>query len=286
MTGRIIKGIGSFYYIQAEDNRVYECKARGIFRKEKIIPMIGDTVEIDVKNDKGSITKIFKRKNSLVRPPVANIDTLVIVAAARSPEPNLPLIDKMTVNAHIEGIEPIICINKSDLDKRDDLYKIYSEAGYRVIRTSAEENTGIDELIDVIKDKVSAFSGMSGVGKSSLLNLITGNELETGSVSEKIQRGRHTTRHVELMELENGGYVLDTPGFGSLEPNIVKANELWQYFPEMCGYTGGCKFRGCMHINEPDCAVKNAVMHGSIAQSRYESYKQIFEFLKNIKEWK
>lgn len=286
MTGIIIKGIGSFYYIRTEDKTVYECKARGIFRKEKIIPMIGDRVEIDVKNGKGSITKILKRTTSLVRPPVANIDTLVVVAAAESPSPNTLLIDKMLVNAHIAGINPIICINKTDLNSCDDLYDIYKKAGYTVIRTSAEKNEGIDDLMDLLIDKVTAFSGMSGVGKSSLLRHITGMELETGEVSEKIQRGRHTTRHVELIELANGGFVLDTPGFGSLEPNIIKAKELQDYFPEMDKYINGCKFRGCSHINEPDCAVKTAVSEGEISESRYESYKQIFDFLKDIKDWK
>lgn len=285
MNGIIVKGIGGFYYIKTEDGTVYECKARGIFRKEKVTPMIGDRVEIEVKNGKGSITKIEKRTTALVRPPVANVDTLVLVIAAASPDPNLQLVDKMLVNAHLAGIEPLICINKIDIDTREDLYDIYTNAGYKVIRTSAEKGEGIAELLDYLKDRVSAFAGLSGVGKSSILRCVTGMELETGAVSDKIHRGRHTTRHIELMELKCGGFVLDTPGFGSLETDIIKANELEKCFPEFAEYIGGCKFRGCSHINEPDCAVKNALKDGIIADSRYESYKQIYEVLKSIKEW-
>lgn len=285
MRGIIVKGIGGFYYIKTEDNTVYECKARGIFRKEKITPMIGDRVEIEVKNGKGSITKIEKRTTALVRPPVANIDTLVIVIAAASPDPNMLLIDKMLVNAHLAGINPVICINKTDLDTREDLYDIYTKAGYTVLRTCAEKNEGIDSLLELLKGKVSAFAGLSGVGKSSILTCVTGMELETGEVSEKIQRGKHTTRHVELIELKSGGFVLDTPGFGSLETDIIKANELQDCFPEMDEYKYDCRFRGCSHINEPECAVKTALENGGIAESRYASYKEIYEVLKGIKEW-
>lgn len=285
MEGIIVKGIGGFYYIKSADEVVYECKARGIFRKEKVVPMIGDRVKIEVKNGKGSIVEILKRKTALVRPPVANVDTLVIVVAAASPDPNLLLVDKMLVNAHLAGIEPVICINKTDIDMRDDLYDIYSKAGYKVMRTCAQKNVGIDELLEYIKGRVSAFAGLSGVGKSSILGNITGMELETGEVSEKIRRGKHTTRHVELLELKCGGFVLDTPGFGSLETEIIKCGELQHYFPEMDKLVGLCKFRGCSHINEPECAVKHALENGDIAKSRYESYKEIYGILKSVKEW-
>jgi ribosome biogenesis GTPase len=283
MNGIIIKGIGGFYYVKAADDNVYECKARGIFRKEHITPMIGDRVEIDVKNGKGSITAILPRTTQLIRPPVANIDTLVLVVAAASPEPNLYLIDKMLINAQINGITPIICINKTDLAQRDDLKEIYKS--YDVISVSAEKNEGIDKLNALITNKVSAFSGLSGVGKSSLLNLITNQEMETGSISEKISRGKHTTRHVELLELKSGGFVLDTPGFSSLEIEGIKADELQDYFPEMDEVKHNCRFRGCSHINEPDCAVKELLESGELSKSRYESYIELYNILKQIKEW-
>lgn len=283
MNGIIVKGIGGFYYIKAADDNVYECKARGIFRKEHITPMIGDRVEIEVKGGKGSIMAILPRTTQLIRPPVANIDTLVLVIATASPDPNLHLIDKMLINAEINGISPIICINKTDLAHREDLEEIYKN--YQIINVSAEKNEGIDNLNEVITGKVSAFSGLSGVGKSSLLNLITNMKMETGEVSEKISRGRHTTRHIELLELKTGGFVLDTPGFSSLEIEGIKADELHEYFPEMADAKYNCRFRGCSHINEPDCAVKELLKTGRLAQSRYESYKELYNALKQIKEW-
>lgn len=285
MQGIIVKGIGGFYYIKAADNNVYECKARGVFRNEKITPVIGDNVEIDIKSGKGSIVKIFKRRNELIRPSVANTDMLVLVVAAASPSPNMPLIDKMLINAQINGIEPIICINKTDLSDGEEIAEIYKNAGFRVLRVCAEKNEGIEDLKKMITGKVSAFAGLSGVGKSSILSIILGDTLETGAVSEKILRGRHTTRHVELFELDGGGFVFDTPGFSSLEVYGIKASELQEYFPETEKYRNNCRFRGCMHINEPDCAVKEAVNDGIISTSRYESYKMLYEQLGKIKEW-
>ncbi len=285
MQGIIVKGIGGFYYIKAADNNVYECKARGVFRNEKITPVIGDNVEIDIKNGKGSIVKIFERRNELIRPSVANTDMLVLVVAAASPSPNMPLIDKMLINAQINGIEPIICINKTDLSDGKEIAEIYQNAGFRVLRVCAEKNEGIEDLKKMITGKVSAFAGLSGVGKSSILSIILGDTLETGAVSEKILRGRHTTRHVELFELDGGGFVFDTPGFSSLEVYGIKASELQEYFPETEKYRNNCRFRGCMHINEPDCAVKAAVNDGIISTSRYESYKMLYEQLGKIKEW-
>lgn len=269
--------------MKAADDNIYECKARGIFRKERITPMIGDRAEIEVINGKGSITAILPRTTQLIRPPVANIDTLVLVIAAAAPDPNLFLIDKMLINAEISGIKPIICINKTDLTYREDLELIYK--AYRIVNVSAENAVGIDELSKLIADKVSAFSGLSGVGKSSLLNLITNQEMETGAVSEKINRGKHTTRHVELLELKTGGFVLDTPGFSSLEVEGIKADELQNYFPEMSEAKNKCRFRGCSHINEPDCAVKELLSSGELAKSRYDSYKELYNILKQIKEW-
>ena len=285
MDGIIIKGIGGFYYVKAEDDIVYECKARGIFRKENIKPYIGDRVEISVNNGKGSIEKIYPRHSQLIRPPVSNIDTLVIVVAAATPDPNVRLIDKLLVNSEINGITPIICVNKTDVKSGEYIEENYSKAGYPVVSVSAAEERGFDSLIPYIKDKTSAFAGLSGVGKSTILNLLTESIQETGEISEKINRGKHTTRHVELLELKCGGFVLDTPGFSSFEVNNIKAQELYNYFPEMSAYTDQCRFKGCSHINEPDCVIKEKVSLGEIAQSRYESYVELYNQLKLIKEW-
>lgn len=285
MDGLIVKGIGGFYYVKTSDGKEYECKARGVFRKKHITPMIGDKVSIDeTENGKGSINEIYPRISSLIRPPVANIDTMIIVVAASSPDPNLFLLDKMIINAEIGGIEPIICINKTDLILRRDIEKIYKTAGYRVIASSAENGDGLDELKSILKDKVTAFGGLSGVGKSTLLGMILNEELETGMISEKISRGKHTTRHVELFELPGGGFVLDTPGFSSLEIEGIKADELQRYFPEMLECEDSCKFRGCAHINEPDCAVREKLGKG-LSESRYQSYVELYNKLKQIKEW-
>lgn len=283
--GRIIKGIGGFYYVKAADNAVYECKARGIFRKDSIKPAIGDFVDISVENGKGSIEKIYDRTSYLIRPTVANIDVLVIVVASAEPDPNILLIDKLLVSSEEAGIAPVICINKTDVKSGDELSVIYEKAGYPVVQISAKEDNIKDALLPYIKDKTSAFAGLSGVGKSTILNIITETDLETGEISDKIKRGKHTTRHVELLELPEGGYVLDTPGFSSFEVNTIKATELYKYFPEMKDTEDMCRFAGCQHINEPDCAIKEKVESGEIAKSRYESYKELFNQLKNIKEW-
>lgn len=281
MNGTIIKGIGGFYYVAAEDQTVYECKARGIFRKQNIKPMIGDKVLIE----QGSIVEIFPRRTHLMRPPVANIDRLVVVAAAASPDPNLFLLDKMFVNAQKNGILPALCINKTDLADPEHLRGIYALAGYPVYEVCAQTGKGLGVFEQFLKDTTTAFAGLSGVGKSSILNEITDVKMETGQVSDKIQRGRHTTRHVELMPLRSGGFVLDTPGFSSLEITDLPAQDLEDCFPEMEPYKNKCRFRGCAHINEPDCPVRSAVEQGEIPASRYESYKTLYESLKQIKTW-
>ena len=285
MNGIIIKGIGGFYYVKAADGCIYECKARGRFRKDGVTPIIGDNVEIEINGKKGSIARILERRNALVRPAVANIDTLVIIAAAASPEPNMCLLDKLTVAALSNNIEPVICVNKTDLADGTALAEIYKSAGLKTFMMSAENGDGVDALMPVLKDKITAFAGLSGVGKSTLLNRITGEDLKIGNVSEKIQRGRHTTRHVELFELSDGGFVLDTPGFSSFELYGIKADELWEYFPEMADTAGKCRFRGCSHISEPDCAVKAKLEAGKISASRYDSYKELYNILKEIKDW-
>lgn len=285
MRGRINKGIGGFYYV-AVDDEIIECKARGKFRKEHITPIIGDEVEIEVKNGKGAITKIYERKNSLIRPAVANIDVIVVVVASKDPDPATFVTDKMLVNAEINGIPSIVCINKSDLANTSELYDIYTCAGYKTVCVSALENNGLDELFEIIKGKTAAFAGVSGVGKSTILSRITGMELETGTVSDKISRGKHTTRHVELFKMRGGGYVLDTPGFSSVETEDISLQDLESCFPEILKHSSNCRFRGCAHIGEPDCAVKNAVLEGVIPQSRYESYKELYEIQKGKKIWK
>lgn len=285
MNGTIIKGIGGFYYVKAADGCIYECKARGRFRKEGVTPIIGDNVEIESDGEKGSIVRILERKNALIRPAVANIDTLVIIAAAASPEPSMTLLDKLTVSALSNDIEPVICVNKIDLTDGSYIADAYKTAGFKTFMLSAEAGEGIDALMPVLKDRVTAFAGLSGVGKSTLLNRITGGDLKTGDVSEKIRRGKHTTRHVELFELAEGGFVLDTPGFSSFELYGIKADELWEYFPEMADTAGRCRFRGCSHISEPDCAVKAKLENGEIAKSRYDSYVELYNILKEIKDW-
>jgi len=288
MTGVITKGIGGFYYVQTEDGLI-ECRARGKFRKMNISPQVGDNVEIKLSENeefKGSIEEILPRKNIFIRPPVANIDNIVITFATASPEPNLLLVDKLTAAAVSMNVNCVICINKIDLDdKKADEYKdAYEKAGFEVILASSLENIGTDLLKNVLKDKVSALAGNSGVGKSSLINTIDNNlNLKTGDLSHKIQRGRHTTRHSELFPLSFGGFILDTPGFSSFDISLITQENPEMLFPEIAKYSHECRFTGCSHITEPECAVKKALEDGAIAQSRYESYKTLFEELKNMK---
>lgn len=286
MQGIIIKGIGGFYYVEAEDSNIYECKARGIFRKENIKPMIGDRVLITVTTPlHGSIDRIEPRKTELTRPPVANIDTLIIVSAAKDPDPDFYLTDKLLLIAELKGITPALCVNKTDLESPEKIKNVYKNTGYRIFEACAAEDRLPDGLEDFLKGKTTAFAGLSGVGKSSILNMIIDRSVETGSVSEKIRRGKHTTRHVELFELDGGGYVLDTPGFSSLQPDIMDCSELSLRFPEMAALSSKCRFKGCAHISEPDCAIKKALSSGEISEERYTSYTRMYEILKNRKPW-
>lgn len=280
--GVIIKGIGGFYYVLSGGS-VYECKARGIFRKEKITPLAGDNVEFEEKNGKGSIVRILSRKNFLIRPPVANVDRLVIVIAASAPEPNTVLIDKMLIQAMQNGIEAVICINKSELASRDDIEEAYSAAGYTVICVSAEKRENLSALHELTKGRITAFAGASGVGKSSLLNALTGAGMETGELSEKILRGKNTTRHVELIPIENG-FVFDTPGFTSFEIGKIEPQELYRFYPEIEKYSSMCRYRDCAHTREQtDCAVKDALEDGKISKIRYDSYCELYKLLKENK---
>ncbi len=286
LTGKILKGIGGFYYVSTDEGLI-ECHARGNFRKKDLSPIVGDNITLALSSDgTGSIVKIHPRKNFLIRPEVANIEVLVLVSAMRSPSPDFGLIDKLLVTAESKNIEGVICLNKTDLSDDDEIAcvsDIYKKAGYKVIAASAKTGKGTKELQDITKGKTVAFAGLSGVGKSSLLKRVTGVDLKTGSVS-KIERGKHTTRHVELIEAA-GGLVFDTPGFSRLEADGLYASDLWQYFPEIREIHGECRFRTCNHISEPGCAVKDAVQDGLIAQTRYDNYALLFNKLKDIKDW-
>lgn len=287
LEGKIVKGIGGFYYVKS-DGDVYECRARGIFRKQDIVPMVGDDVKIRLtKEDKttGYVEEILERRNELFRPPVSNVDQAVIVFALKSPDPNLWLLDKFLILAEEQEIEITICFNKIDLvsgEEKMEYNRVYEKAGYKVLNTSTETGEGVESLREVLAGKTTVFAGPSGVGKSTLLNAVQPDlKLQTGAVSEKTSRGKHTTRHVELMSLELGGYVLDTPGFSSLELDFLTEENLEVYFPEIYRQSEGCRFRGCRHNKEPGCAVKIAVEQGEISEKRYENY--LF-FLQEIME--
>ena len=288
INGIIIKGIGGFYYVKTADG-IIECKARGKFRKDRILPYVGDHVTVSLQKEaEGSIDEILPRTNQMIRPPVANVEQLVLVMSVTSPEPNLAMMDKLLVTAESKEIKSAICINKTDLDdgaKTEAFRQLYQNAGYPVMEVSAKNSEGLDAVREFLKGHITAFAGNSGVGKSSILKLVCERELAVGDVSEKTERGRHTTRHVELMELPFGGFVLDTPGFSSIELEGIRADDLRLLFPEMCDLEGECRFRGCRHIAEPGCKVAERVENGQISQSRYRNYKDLMTELNKIKEW-
>lgn len=292
MVGKIIKGIGGFYYVYTEGDILYECRAKGIFRKRKITPLIGDNVVIsilDYKNKLGNIDKILPRTTYLKRPTVANIDQAVIVFSLSQPEPDTNLLDRFLVMVEEKDIDAIICFNKTDIVPSEEiaiLTNIYKSIGYRVVTTSWVNKDGVEELKAMLEGKTTVFAGPSGVGKSSILNLIQSEiELETGEVSRKIGRGKHTTRHVELITFQHNSYVLDTPGFSSLNIDYMEQIELRNYFREFAKYAYECRFKSCRHINEPICGIKEAVKRGDISETRYLSYKQLFTELDNIRRW-
>ena len=296
MQGKIIKGIAGFYYIETHDEKIYECKAKGIFRKDNVKPLVGDNVMIDIideENKKGNITEIIPRKNRLLRPPVANVDQAVILFAIVKPDPNYNLLDRFLIMMRQQNLPVIICFNKQDIateEEQLELYNAYEKCGYKVLFISVKEDKGLDELKELLRGKTTTLAGPSGVGKSSLLNKLVPDALmQTGELSRKIDRGKNTTRHSELFfvselsEGEDETYLFDTPGFTSLNLNDVTTDNLMQYYPEFEEFEPECRFGGCSHIAEPDCGVKNALSEGKISAVRYENYKIIYEDLKNAR---
>lgn len=289
--GRIVRAIAGFYYVEVGDD-IYQCKARGIFRKQKTEPMVGDLVEITLPTDgkpDGTVEAILPRRNSLIRPPLSNIDRLFIVSAFSNPAPSALLIDKLTAICEHKGIEPILIFNKSDQGDFSYWETLYRKAGFTVYVVSCATGDGVEAIRESLGDGISVFSGNSGVGKSSLLNrLFDRLELATGEVSEKLGRGRHTTRTVELFRCENGGYVADTPGFASLDlekTEMVAKEDLPYAFRDFAPYIEDCKFTSCAHTGEKGCAVCAAVAAGEIQQSRHESYRKLYDEVKDIKPW-
>lgn len=292
MQGKIIKGIAGFYYVHTPENSIYECRAKGIFRNQKIKPLVGDNVEIEILDKEkktGNIEKILPRINVLVRPAVSNIDQAFVVFAAAKPEPNFNLLDRFLISMERKQVETVICFNKTDVaakEKQAALAKIYENSGSRVLFVSVLEKNGIEQIREVLRGKTTVLAGPSGVGKSSLMNYLKPEAgMVTGSISERIERGRHTTRHSELFFLEEQTYLMDTPGFSSMYLEDMEKEELMQYFNEFLPYENLCRFGGCAHIEEPDCGVKEALQAGKISQVRYDNYVLLYQELKNRKRY-
>lgn len=292
MQGKIIKGIAGFYYVHAVGSGLYECKARGVFRKEKLKPLVGDDVEIEVLDETektGNITGILPRRNELIRPAVANIDQALVVFAVTEPKPHFNLLDRFLIMMQRKDIPAVLCFNKKDIAEDSEiaeLKQIYESCGYPVIFISALEQENIEQVKSLLKGKTTAVAGPSGVGKSSLINLLqSGIEMETGSISRKIARGKHTTRHSELLAIDEDSYIMDTPGFSSLYVNDFEKEELKYYFREFAPYEDRCRFHGCNHVHEPGCAVKEAVEQGIIHRIRYENYLEMYRELQEKKRY-
>ena len=292
MQGKIIKGIAGFYYVHVAGSGVYECKAKGIFRKDGVKPLVGDDVEMEVTHEKdmeGNIMRILPRKNELVRPAVANIDQALVVFAVTKPKPHFNLLDRFLVMMETKEIPAILCFNKADIAGDAEiagLKAVYENCGYPLIFTSAKKEENIDRLKELLQGKTTAAAGPSGVGKSSLINrLQSGVKMETGSISRKIERGKHTTRHSELIMLGDESYIMDTPGFSSLYAGNMEKEDLKYCFPEFAPYEGKCRFNGCGHIHEPGCAVKQAADEGKIHRIRYEDYVLMYQELQERKRY-
>lgn len=291
LEGIIIKGIGGFYYVKTNDG-IIECRARGVFRERNITPLIGDKVLIRIskEDNTGYVEEILPRKSQLTRPPVANITQAIVIMSIKDPHINCWLLDRFLVMAEHENLNVKICLNKIDLASNEEIDlidKIYNKTEYNIIKTSTKTNEGVSELKNLLKDNITAFAGPSGVGKSSLLNEIDPRlNLEIGEVSKKNTRGKHTTRHVELIDLDTNTYVLDTPGFSSINLDFIKSEiELGKYFKEIADYSNGCRFISCLHHKEPGCEVKEQVEEGNVSRSRYENYLLFLDEIKNIRRY-
>lgn len=292
MTGKIIKGIAGFYYVHVEGRGVYECRAKGIFRNDNIKPLVGDNVNMEVLDERdkeGNVVEILPRKNKLIRPAVANIDQALVIFAIIKPNPSLNLLDRFLIQMERQRLPSIICFNKQDIASEEEkaaLYDAYESSGYKVIFISALNNDGLEELKSLLAGRTTTVAGPSGVGKSTLINSLKPEaNMETGSISEKIERGRHTTRHSEIIALGHETYIMDTPGFTSLNITEIEKDELYSYYPEFKKHEPYCRFRGCAHINEPDCGVKEALERGDISRQRYENYRLLYEELRGVKRY-
>lgn len=287
-----MKGIAGFYYVHVEGHGVYECKAKGIFRKEGVKPLVGDNVELDVLDETeklGNIRQILPRRNALLRPAVANVDQALVLFAIVKPNPNFNLLDRFLIHMERQQLPTVICFNKEDIasdQEKEALRKSYETCGYQVLFISVLENRGVERVKRILEGKTTTLAGPSGVGKSSLINRLAPHiSMETGEISEKIARGRHTTRHSEIIPLGRETYIMDTPGFTSLAISDITKEELGGYYPEFREYEPFCKFRGCAHLSEPSCGVKEAVEAGKISQVRYENYKILYRELQETKRY-